>query len=123
MSFRYILLALGIAALVLSQSEAKGIKDKRKGSSIPTPSRTHQTSAQNVKLDQPDPQDHQVNLEQMALQAQQVLLDPMVCLESTESMVLLESLDLPVLLARLANQELTDLSDLQALLELREPMV
>jgi len=29
----------------------------------------------------------------------------------------------PVLLARLANQELTDLSDLQALLELREPMV
>merc|ERR1719427_1869153 len=95
MSFRYILLALGIAALVLSQSEAKGGKDKRKGSSIPTPSRTHQTSAQNVKLDQPDPQDHQVNLEQMALQAQQVLLDPMVSLESTESMVLLESLDLP----------------------------
>jgi len=36
-----------------------------------------------------------VNLEQMALQAQQVLLDPMGCLESTESMVLLESLDLP----------------------------
>lgn len=85
-----------------------------------------------------------MNLEQMVLQAQPDLLEPMGCLESMESMVLLESPDSPalleltakkeflesmaprvqpVLLASPANQEPMDLSDLQALLELREPTV
>jgi len=83
-----------------------------------------------------------VNLEQMVLQVQPDLLEPMVCLESMESTVLRESpglpdlLDLtakmeflestaervqPVLLVSLVNQEPTDQSDLQAKLELREP--